>query len=101
NRAFDEGDDGSRLIQSSSAGLNWRHHWHERLATDLYYIYRKADFRGIEREDDVDTAGLKFTYEARRWLDLSIGYEYNENDSTMYGESHRRNACFLEFKLRL
>ncbi len=90
-RAFDEGDDGSDAIQASSASLAWRHQWIERVTTNLSLGLAEYVYEGQDRDDDLLSAGLELIYSPRRWLDVSLGYRYRDNDSTVPDERYQRN----------
>lgn len=90
-RAFDEGDDGSDAIQSSSASLAWRHQWIERVSTNLSFGLAKYVYEGQDRDDDLASLGLELIYSPRRWLDVTLGYRYRDNDSNVPDERYQRN----------
>jgi hypothetical protein len=90
-RAFDEGDDGASVIKSQNIGANWKHYWLERLYSEVSYSITEKKYQDVRRTDDLQTFGLGLTYEARRWLDIGVGYKYTENESTLGSESYDRN----------
>lgn len=100
-RAFDEGDDGASTIAEQSARLGWEHHWSARIRSDLYYRYAEREYKGIERDDDRNTYGLSLVYSPRRWVDLTLGYRHQDNDSTLRSESYTRNIYTLGVALSL
>ena len=91
-QAFDEGDDGSDAIKTTSATLAWRHEWSGRLVSDLLFGLARHVYEGQQRDDDFSQAGIGLTYSLRRWLDVSLGYRYRNNDSNAAGESYQRNV---------
>jgi hypothetical protein len=48
-------------------------------------------YEGQDRDDDLLSAGLELIYSPRRWLDVSLGYRYRDNDSTVPDERYQRN----------
>ena len=90
-RAFDEGYDGASVIKSQGFDASWKHYWLERLYSEVSYSMTEKKYQDITRTDDLQTFGLGLTYEARRWLDIGVGYKYSENDSSLRGESYERN----------
>ena len=40
--------------------------------------YRRVDrkYQNVDRDDKIDQYGLGLTYEARRWLDVGVGYTH-------------------------
>lgn len=94
-RAFDEGDDGSDAVKTTSTELQWRHEWSSRISSTLSYGFSRQVYEGQERDDDINSAGIGLTYALRRWLDISLGYRYRENDSSVESESYERNIYLL------
>ena len=90
-RAFDEGDDGAETIRSQTFTAGWKHYWMERLYSNVTYTIGESKYEGTNRTDDRDIFGLGLTYEARRWLDIGVGYRYSKNDSDVRSESFERN----------
>lgn len=100
-RAFDEGDDGASTIAEQSARLGWEHEWSTRIRSELYYRYTEREYKGIDRDDDRNAYGLSLIYSPRRWIDLTLGYRYQDNDSTLRSESFTRNVYLLGVALSL
>lgn len=94
-KAFDEGDDGADAVESTSTELLWRHEWSSRISSNLSLGIGRQVYEGQERDDDLRSAGLSLTYAVRRWLDLSLGYRYRDNDSSVALESYERNIYLL------
>lgn len=117
-RSFDEGSDNSLLADGSGDGsnlfdsddgavklqthsLNWKHYWQKHLYSDLGYSYTDLQYLDSEREDELTGYNLGLTYEARRWLDIGIGYRHSENDSTRRSENYQRNVYALTISASL
>lgn len=94
-RAFDEGDDGSDAIKSTSTALSWGHGWTERVTSNISFGLTRDVYEGQAREDDITSASLGLTYKMRRWLDIEIGYRYRDNDSSASNESFQRNIYLI------
>lgn len=91
-KGMDEGDQRSaRSIDTQGYNLNWTHEWTELLKSDLYYAFSNRDYNGVAREDDLNSAGVNFTYSLRRWLDVGAGYRWSDNDSSLANQSYERN----------
>lgn len=98
---FDEGSDNADAIDTRSTTLSWNHDWAERLSSNVSYTRTDQDYENANREDNIDTLGLGFTYKMRRWLDVGFGYKYSENDSTRPGKSYKRNIYGLTLNASL
>ena len=57
--------------------------------------------RLFDREDERFYGEAKYTYKAKRWLDLGGGYRYEKRDSNEEPYDYSRNAYFLEAILSL
>lgn len=94
-RAFDEGDDGADAMKTTQTELLWRHEWTSRTSTNVSLGRTQQLYEGQERDDDIDTFGLSLVYAVRRWLDISAGYRYRDNVSSLASESYQRNIYLL------
>jgi polysaccharide biosynthesis protein VpsM len=93
NEATGVGD----TIVSSIYNLGWTHAWSSRVRTNVMAGWRNEDFRGVAREDDVGTLGLRASYQFRRWLRFGAEYTYTDRDSTDPVVIYQRN--FILFTL--
>lgn len=90
-QGFDEGDDGASSIKTQSTRLGWKHYWMERLYSDASYSRTDKEYQDVKRDDKIDNYGLSVTYQARRWLDLGVGYTYTDKGSDVKSERYTRN----------
>lgn len=112
-RGFDEGSnytefDGLEQIDSISSSiktvdsaLGWKHYWMDRLYSEAEYRRIDRKYQNVSRDDKIDQYGLGLTYEARRWLDIGIGFKHRENDSDLDSRSYKRNIYALTFNASL
>lgn len=114
-RGYDEGSiyeisDDSELgsdhvtssIKTVDSSLGWKHYWTERLYSDAEYRRIDRDYQQADkRKDKIDQYALALTYEARRWLDIGLGYRHRDNDSNKSGRSYTRNIYTLTFNASL
>lgn len=94
-RAFDEGDDGSDAIKSTSTSLAWAHGWTPRITSTVSYEFGTKDYEGQDRSDDLSVIGFNLSYKMRRWLDIGVGYSFRDNDSSAAGQSFERNVYMI------
>ena len=83
------------VIFLTRARLDWRHEWTGRFSTTFMVGAARLRYQGLEREDDLLSAGLTLTYQPRRWLELALGYSHWDNDSSEDRERYRRNIYVL------
>ena len=100
-RGFDEGEDNASTIKTQSTQLGWKHFWLERLYSDASYARTDKKYQDIKREDNLDNYALSMTYQARRWLDVGVGYSYSDNDSDVNSERYKRNIYALTINASL
>jgi hypothetical protein len=100
-RGFDEGEEQASAIKTQSTRLGWKHFWQDRLYSEASYARTDRKYQDISREDNLDNYGLSLTYQARRWLDIGIGYTYADNDSDVQSERYTRNIYALTFNASL
>lgn len=113
-RGFDEGNDYevindtgdlaelvSNSIKTVDSSLGWKHYWTERMYSNAEYRRIDRKYQNIDRDDKIDQYGLGLTFEARRWLDVGIGYTHRENDSDRDDRSYKRNIYALTFNASL
>lgn len=84
----------------TSVGLIITHRRWERIITRLTFLYRNRDYKDIRsttsiREDDYYRAGLSVEYAMRRWISLTMGYRYQQNNSDIATEEYSENVVNL------
>ena len=94
-QAYDEGDDGADAIKHTRSRLDWRHKWTGRISSTVTLGAARLRYQGLDRDDDLTSAGLTLTYQPRRWLELALGYSHWDNDSTEDRERFKRNLYSL------
>lgn len=100
-RGFDEGENSASSIKTEHTRLGWKHYWVDRLYTEASYARTDRKYQDIKRKDDRDAYGLSVTYQARRWLDVGVGYTYANNDSDVKSERYTRNIYALTINASL
>jgi len=88
-------------VDTQEFSLGWNHHWNQRTQTTLRGQYYTEDYQGASREDDNYVGEARFDYEYRRWMDLGVGYRYEDRDSKIDSFSYSANIVFFEAKLSL
>jgi len=88
-------------VDTQEFSLGWNHHWNQRTQTTLRGQYYTEDYQGASREDDNYVGEARFDYEYRRWMDLGVGYRYEDRDSEIDSFSYSANIVFFEAKLSL
>lgn len=70
-----------RFILSSIGGVSWNHAWSSVFSTGVEMRYKKDEYRGFDRRDEIRSVGLRAGYKFRRWLTLGAEYSHTNRDS--------------------
>ena len=81
----------------------WTHAWSSRVTSMLTGRYMNDQFSnapvaaigGASREDTTKSAGLRVTYNMRRWLNIGADYTYSTRDSNDINFKYNRNQYML------
>ena len=81
----------------------WTHAWSSRVMSTLNGMYINEQFYnapvaaigGASREDTTKSAGLRVTYNMRRWLNIGADYTYTHRDSNDINFKYNRNQYML------
>ena len=82
--------------------VSWAHAWTSRVNSKLMGSYSTDKFKqdtsapgGTERSDKTYNAGLRLTYDMRRWLKLGADYLHSKRDSNVDGFNYKREQFML------
>ncbi|WP_235017372.1 outer membrane beta-barrel protein [Nitrincola tapanii] len=101
NRGIDEGDDGADSIKTTRTSLDWTHNWSSFISTKVDLSHTDKDYDSINRSDTIKSAGFGVTYDLRRWMDITLGYQYTDKSSSLASESYDRNIYKLQLNVAL
>ena len=88
-------------VDSSNTELRWNHDWASRSSTHIAVNFGTDDYTGSEREDDLWGVDASYNYAWKRWLDLGIGYRYEDRDSEIDLRDYSRNEYYLQANFSL
>ena len=71
--------------------VSWNHLWRHRISSTVEFFFAEDDFNSTRREDSRFMTSLKLNYDWRRWARISVGYQYEENDSNVSTFDYQRN----------
>jgi hypothetical protein len=100
-KAPEETDGSGSYIYRTSASLVWSHGWTERFNSRLSAGRRTGNYVNNSRDDDEDNIGIGFTYSMRRWLDLSVDWNYSDRSSSQTGLDYDKNVVYLRADISL
>ncbi|GAA5525035.1 hypothetical protein Maes01_01595 [Microbulbifer aestuariivivens] len=84
-RRFEEAQGEGDFTDVEEFAASWSHTWLERLSTDLSFYHQNMGYEGTERTEERNGASLKVNYEMRRWMTLTAGYTFDNQNSTLPG----------------
>lgn len=82
SRAPQESSTADNFYTSRLISLDWSHQFSDKLALNMNASDGLDEYSGGVREDKLSNAGLGFSYEFRRWMDIGLNYTYSKRDST-------------------
>ena len=100
-RYFEETNGLGDGVDTSRTTLSWNHDWSSRASTRMSFQFGTEDYTDSEREDDRYSIEAAYTYALYRWMDLGLGYRYQDRDSDLSRYDFSRNEAYLEAKFSL
>jgi polysaccharide biosynthesis protein VpsM len=88
-------------VNTQLTRLDWDHAWNSRSSTQLSAIFANEDYSGSDRQDDSYGVEASYTYAMRRWVDLGVGYRYEDRNSDLDLYDYDRSRVFVEAKFSL
>ena len=82
-------------IEETSYSISWNHFWRERLSTNLSYTNSDESYVGITREDDTDIWGIAAIYDIRRWISITLGWDYSDKTSSQDNIGYEQQIWYL------
>lgn len=100
-RYFNETNGLGNAVDAQEVALTWDHDWSGRSSTRFKTAYGDEDYTGSVRQDNRYGAEALYKYAFRRWMDVSVGYRYEELDSDLELYDYTRNLVYLQADLSL
>ena len=88
-------------ISESVYGINWEHEWNEKLTSTLNFSYIREEYTGFERLDKSDKFYADVSYEFKRWVDVSLYFDYIDQDSNNENIVYDKSIVGLDFVFSL
>lgn len=88
-------------VDTNNSTLSWDHYWTARSSTMLSATYGEDDYRGSPREDERYVIEASYNLAVRRWMDLGVGYRYEDRESDLSAFDYNRNEVFVEARFSL
>jgi len=101
SRYFSESNGFGDGVDTNRSVLSWDHNWDGRSSTVLSVSYGEEDYTASPREDERYGVEASYHYAMRRWLDLGLGYRYEDRESDLDTFNYERNEFFVEATLSL
>lgn len=98
-----ETNGGGSFIDSETIGIDWAHDWNDRFSSKVFYSLRDDTYEDTlqEREDQLETYGLRVDYSMRRWFDVGLSATINDKDSNLVQFPYERSRISLHFSVSL
>lgn len=88
-------------VNTQETRLDWDHNWNGRSSTRLSALFRNEDYSGQDRQDDLYGVEAVYSYAMRRWVDLGVGFRYEDRNSDVDLYDYDRNRIFLKANFSL
>ncbi|GAB2649312.1 outer membrane beta-barrel protein [Vibrio panuliri] len=88
NQGFDS-------VDQTNISASWKHFWSSNYYTNSSIGLMMDDYSESSREDDLLKADLSIGYEIIDYVDLSSGWRYENNNSTINGNTYDQNVWYI------
>lgn len=92
--ARDPDQDGD-YVEEAIYILGWNHYWNEQFATNVSYTNVDESYTGVSREDKTDIWGFSASYDMRRWVSITLGWDYTDKTSSQANIGHEQQIWYL------
>lgn len=100
-RSTDDSSGTGDYIKRSTYGLQWNHKLTDLFSTVLGYSYTDSKYVGATRHDKNKSYKAGVSYDARRWMQVSLEWSTTDNNSTVQASSYKRNVIMLNTQIGL
>lgn len=88
------------FIRGRNYEVEWRHEWLERVRSTASYTWGTDRYEGQTinsdiREDDLIRFRASLFYQFRRWMNIEVGYIYDQRDSNRTNIEYDRNQFII------
>lgn len=80
---------------STDYGIAWDHDWTSRIRSNVGYRFGTDDYKGTDREDDLQYADINLSYKVARSTLLRGSWAFEDRDSSVVGQDYDRNVYKL------
>jgi len=98
---FGESTTDSTYVDAKNYGFDWQHFWKEHIKTTLSYNVLSEDYSNSRRKDNTKNLTIAVNYEARRWINLGLGYTKTTKNSNFSNSSFKRNIIMFSLQASL
>ncbi|MEJ2764626.1 outer membrane beta-barrel protein [Photobacterium sp. MCCC 1A19761] len=94
-------DQAGDYVKETAYTFGWQHFWRERFYTDLTYTHSDESYTGVNRDDTTRTWQISASYDMRRWLSFTLGWDYSDRTSSQPGIDSNKQIWSLTATLSL
>lgn len=92
-------DQGANYINKSRFNGSWKHYWQTHLYSNITLALTNDDYSGSSREDDLVETELALGYELRDYAEITAGWRYEDNDSSIATNTYTQNVWYIATSL--
>lgn len=75
-------------LQTTQFAVTWNHDWSDRISSLFEYSITDDEYKGISRNDDIDSISIGVNYALQRWMDVNLSIVNAERDSSFGASSN-------------
>ncbi|UUM33094.1 outer membrane beta-barrel protein [Vibrio japonicus] len=101
-RARDSDQGTVYYVDEKSLYAGWKHYWLNNFYSNLSVQLRDDDYSNsqrfgqqLKRDDELFKSGINFGYEIFEHADISLGWNYENNDSSLESNNYKQNVMFI------
>ncbi|MEH6446821.1 MAG: outer membrane beta-barrel protein [Oceanospirillaceae bacterium] len=92
---FGETTTDDSFVDSVNYGVSWNHYWQDNFKSTLAFNKKDDDYSNSTRKDTTNTVIVGVNYEAKRWLNLGLGYTMTDKDTNQADASFKKNTLMM------
>ncbi|MDD9174983.1 outer membrane beta-barrel protein [Aliivibrio sp. S2TY2] len=92
-------DQGANYINKTRFNGAWKHYWQTHFYSSINVALINDDYSSSSRQDDLVETALIFGYELRDYAEITAGWRYEDNDSSITTNTYTQNVWYIATSL--
>lgn len=95
SQSAEDPDQAGDYIEETIYSIDWQHYWRDNFSTRVAFANADEDYTGVSRKDDTDYYGISASYDIRRWISLTAGWDYKDKTSSQTNIGYDQQIWYL------